>query len=77
MFNLLGEQGVASAQDASSIMTGISEALVATGVGLLVAIPATIAYNAYLKAVGGLLSRAQETASTGLEYARAELGAEG
>lgn len=69
VFNLLGEQGVASAADASSIMTGISEALVATGVGLLVAIPATVAYNAFLKRVGALLSRAQETASVGLEFA--------
>ncbi|MBL4689487.1 MAG: MotA/TolQ/ExbB proton channel family protein [Nannocystaceae bacterium] len=69
VFNLLGEQGVASAADASSIMTGISEALVATGVGLIVAIPATVAYNAFLKRVGALLSRAEETASVGLEYA--------
>lgn len=76
VFNLLGDQGVTSAADTSSIMTGISEALVATGVGLLVAIPATIAYNAYLKRVGGLLSQAQETASIGLEFSGLHEGAE-
>ncbi|MGH1346229.1 MAG: MotA/TolQ/ExbB proton channel family protein [Nannocystales bacterium] len=76
VFNLLGDQGVTSAADTSSIMTGISEALVATGVGLLVAIPATIAYNAYLKRVGGLLSQAQETASAGLEFSGVHEGAE-
>ncbi len=76
VFNLLGEQGVTSAADTSSIMTGISEALVATGVGLLVAIPATVAYNAFLKRVGGLLSQAQETASVGLEFSGLEEGAE-
>ncbi|MBV1861779.1 MAG: MotA/TolQ/ExbB proton channel family protein, partial [Nannocystaceae bacterium] len=67
VFNLLGERGVASATDASSIMTGISEALVATGVGLIVAIPASVAYNVFLKRVGGLLTRAGETATRGLE----------
>lgn len=76
VFNLLGAQGVTSAADTSSIMTGISEALVATGVGLLVAIPATVAYNAYLKRVGALLSQAQESASVGLEFSGTEEGAE-
>jgi len=76
VFNLLGGQGVTSAADTASIMTGISEALVATGVGLLVAIPATIAFNAYLKRVGGLLSQAQETASAGLEFQVADEGAD-
>ncbi|MEL6759695.1 MAG: MotA/TolQ/ExbB proton channel family protein [Myxococcota bacterium] len=32
---------------ASSVMAGISEALIATAIGLLVAIPALIAYNAF------------------------------
>ena len=76
VFNLLGDQGVTSAADTASIMTGISEALVATGVGLLVAIPATIAFNAYLKRVGGLLSQAQETASAGLEFSVERVGAD-
>jgi biopolymer transport protein ExbB/TolQ len=36
---------------AASVMTGISEALVATAVGLFVAIPASIAYNALVRKV--------------------------
>lgn len=63
VFHLLGEQGVTTAQDAAGIMTGISGALVATGVGLFVAIPATAAYNAFLRRVSALLSGAQDTAS--------------
>ena len=34
-----------------SVMAGISEALVATGVGLLVAIPAVIAFNYFMRRV--------------------------
>jgi len=68
VFNLLGTQGVTSAQDASSIMTGISEALVATGVGLMVAIPATVAYNAFVRRVGHILGQAQEIAAIGLQF---------
>jgi biopolymer transport protein ExbB/TolQ len=51
------------ANAAGSVLGGISEALVATAVGLLVAIPAVVAYNVFagrLKAVvanGNLLSR--------------------
>ena len=36
---------------ATAVMTGISEALVATAIGLLVAIPAVIAYNYFMKKV--------------------------
>lgn len=51
------------ANASGSVMAGISEALVATAVGLLVAIPAVIAYNAFMGRVksttanGELLSR--------------------
>ncbi|MBI6545751.1 MAG: MotA/TolQ/ExbB proton channel family protein [Cyanobacteria bacterium NC_groundwater_1444_Ag_S-0.65um_54_12] len=37
--------GLANSQGPAAVMTGISEALVATAVGILVAIPAVIAYN--------------------------------
>lgn len=40
-----------SAQGASAVMAGIAEALVATAVGLLVAIPAVAAYNAFSRHV--------------------------
>lgn len=50
-FNDLGiNQGVNQA-NAASIMTGIGEALVATAVGLFVAIPAVVAYNSFSKQV--------------------------
>jgi len=58
VFHLLGEQGVTTGEDASAIMTGISEALVATAIGLMVAIPAVIAYNAFQRRVKRYLSEA-------------------
>lgn len=59
VFNLLGEQGVTSGGEAAKIMTGISEALVATAIGLLVAIPAVIAYNALQRRVKSLMSQGE------------------
>ncbi len=44
------------------VMSGISEALVSTAIGLLVAIPAVIAYNAFLKISRRQLSHAQAIA---------------
>jgi biopolymer transport protein ExbB len=44
---------------ASVVMEGISEALVATAVGLLVAIPAVIAYNTFQRIVKRRLSNAE------------------
>jgi biopolymer transport protein ExbB len=41
------------------VMAGISEALVATAVGLLVAIPAVVAYNAFQRIVKQKLSNAE------------------
>jgi biopolymer transport protein ExbB/TolQ len=58
VFHLLGEQGITTGEDASAIMTGISEALVATAIGLMVAIPSVIAYNAFQRRVKRLLSEA-------------------
>jgi biopolymer transport protein ExbB len=59
VFNLLGQQGVVSGAETQRIMTGISEALVATAIGLLVAIPAVIAYNALQRRVKSLLGEAE------------------
>ena len=59
VFNLLGEKGVTSGAETAGIMTGISEALVATAIGLLVAIPAVIAYNVLLRRVKSLMSEAE------------------
>ena len=53
---------------ASEVMSGISEALVATGVGLFVAIPAVMAYNYFMRRVARSLARAQAAADTLLAY---------
>lgn len=66
VFNLLGESGVTSGGQASDIMTGISEALVATAIGLLVAIPAVIAYNTFNRRVKRLLSEGDALAGMAL-----------
>lgn len=42
-------QGLANQGDPSMVMVGISKALVATAIGLVVAIPAVIAYNSFQK----------------------------
>lgn len=49
--------------DASeAVMAGISEALVATAVGLMVAIPAVVLYNTFSRAVRGRLGRSASLA---------------
>ena len=50
-FHQLGEHGNKAAA-MGSVMSGIAEALVATGVGIFVAIPAVVAYNAVQKRIG-------------------------
>jgi len=54
-------QNTAEASDA--VMAGISEALVATAVGLIVAIPAVVLYNVFNRWVKGRLGRAQSLAN--------------
>lgn len=68
VFNELGLSGVTTGEEAQGIMTGISEALVATAIGLLVAIPAVIAYNAFQRRVKRLMSEAD--ALTGMAVAQ-------
>lgn len=53
-------QNVAEASEA--VMAGISEALVATAVGLLVAIPAVVLYNLFSRAVRTRLGRSESVA---------------
>ena len=49
------------AQGSTMVSAGISEALVATAVGLFVAIPAVVAYNYFQKQVRNMLLRAEAT----------------
>ena len=58
-FRGLAETGIqGTAEYSDKVMSGIYEALVATAVGLLVAIPAVIAYNFFMRRVKALLSEA-------------------
>jgi biopolymer transport protein ExbB len=63
---------VATSQGPQTVMAGISEALIATAVGLFVAIPAVILYN-WLKSLSkGLLDQAEANARTVLAFAKRE-----
>ena len=57
---------------ATVVMAGISEALVATAIGLLVAIPAVMAFNYFQRRVRARLARADEVAHLILASARRE-----
>jgi biopolymer transport protein ExbB len=72
VFNLMGEEGVTSGDQAAQIMTGISEALVATAIGLLVAIPAVIAFNSFTRRVKRLMSEADSLSAMVLSQIAAE-----
>lgn len=64
-------RGLATSQgDASVVMIGISKALVATAVGLLVAIPAVIAYNYFQRQVKGTLQSLESVRDLCLAYAK-------
>lgn len=58
-FRSIEQSGVqGSAEYTDAVMGGIYEALVATAVGLMVAIPAVIAYNYFLRRIKTLMSEA-------------------
>lgn len=64
-------RGLATSQgDASAVMIGISKALVATAIGLMVAIPAIIAYNYFQKQVKGILQSLEGVKDLCLAYAK-------
>ena len=67
---------LASSQgDATLVMVGISKALVATAVGLLVAIPAVISYNYFQREVRGIFQNLESAKSLCLAYAKTLKGA--
>ena len=63
-FKDLGDTGVQSGETSKVVMAGISEALVATAVGLLVAIPAVVAYNIFQRRVKKMLGEAEAMANS-------------
>jgi biopolymer transport protein ExbB len=70
VFHLLGESQVAEGARVQNIMSGISEALIATAVGLLVAIPAVVAFNALTKRFDRLMASADEASHVALALLR-------
>lgn len=54
--------------DMSVVMTGIAEALVATAVGLFVAIPAVVAYNYFQRQVKGILNGLESVRDLTIAY---------
>lgn len=60
------------ANASGTVMAGISEALIATAVGLLVAIPAVVAYNSFQARVGAAVAGASMLAKTLLSQLEAE-----
>lgn len=64
-------RGLASNQgDPSAVMLGISKALVATAVGLMVAIPAVISYNYFQRQVRNILQNLESVRDLCLAYAK-------
>jgi biopolymer transport protein ExbB len=72
-FQQLGKQGMTTAASASSaaptqVMASISEALVATAVGLIVAIPAVAMYNLYQRISRSILANTDALSHVLLSY---------
>jgi biopolymer transport protein ExbB len=63
-FKDLGKIAVKGAAIQQTVMTGISEALVATAAGLAVAIPAVVAYNAFTRQLKNMTSSANALSHT-------------
>jgi biopolymer transport protein ExbB/TolQ len=64
--------GTAQNPNPSVVMTGVSEALVATAVGLLVAIPAVIAYNYFQRRVKEFVTQMEAASKMLLVYMKSE-----
>lgn len=69
-FNDLGAVQIRGSAIQQTVMTGISEALVATAVGLAVAIPAVVAYNLFTRGLKNRVTRAQGMAHALVAAAR-------
>lgn len=75
-FHALGDAGQ-NTQAMGGVMSGISEALVATGVGLFVALPAVVAYNAIQKRIGEVESQSLSLTKLITAYVRTADRAQG
>ncbi len=70
-FHSLGESG-GNASAMGGVMGGIAEALVATGVGLFVALPAVVAYNVIQRKIGQIEADAAALVKLVSAYAKAD-----
>jgi len=61
-------------QGSQAVMSGIAEALVATGVGLLVALPSIAIYNAFVRHVETAIARSEATAHEILAHLKSTRG---
>jgi biopolymer transport protein ExbB/TolQ len=75
-FSALGKTGQ-NTSAMGGVMSAIAEALVATGVGLFVALPAVVAYNAIQKRIGEVETEAQSLTKLISAYLKAGRGAPG
>ncbi|HEV8246528.1 MAG TPA: MotA/TolQ/ExbB proton channel family protein [Polyangiaceae bacterium] len=73
-FSRLGDAGQ-NTSAMGGVMAGIAEALVATGVGLFVAIPAVVGYNVIQKRIGDIESAALSLSKLISAYLKANPGA--
>jgi len=71
-FHDLGRVAVKGAAVQQTVMTGISEALVATAVGLAVAIPAVVSFNAFNRWLKNITARTNAIGHALVGYLRAE-----
>ncbi|OFZ10857.1 MAG: tolQ protein [Bdellovibrionales bacterium RBG_16_40_8] len=70
-------RGLATSQgEIQAVLLGISQALVATATGLLVAIPAVIAYNYFQKRVKRIMQSLESTRDVCVAYAKTLKGAQ-
>ena len=75
-FSALGKAGQNNSA-MGHVMSAIAEALVATGVGLFVALPAVVAYNVIQKRIGEVETDAQSLTKLISAYLKAGVGAPG
>ncbi len=71
-FEVLGSSQVAGAAAQQRVMAGIAEALVATAVGLFVAIPAVAAFNYFQRRIQSIMTNAEALTDVLLAHLSAE-----
>jgi biopolymer transport protein ExbB len=71
-FRELGNTQSGSSSGMGNVMGGIAEALIATAIGILVALPAIATFNAFQRVIKGRLARAEALGRDVLAHLKAE-----